>query len=88
MTTFIDFTAQENREGLISSINRRFEEAKPAAIDYSLHACIAQFTEEVANQIKLLPDLGIMSFKIFTSRFAGISRFASGFSSAIISVVV
>ena len=67
VTTFIDFTAQENKEGLISSINRRFEEAKTAAIDYSLHACIAQFTEEVADQIKLLPDLGIMSFKIFTA---------------------
>ena len=67
VTTFIDFTAQENKEGLIPSINRRFEEAKPAAIDYSLHACIAQFTEEVADQIKLLPDLGIMSFKIFTA---------------------
>lgn len=67
VTTFIDFTAQENKEGLISSINRRFEEAKPSSIDYSLHACIAQFTDKVADQIKLLPDLGIMSFKIFTA---------------------
>lgn len=67
VTTFIDFTAQENGEGLISSLNRRFEEAKPSAIDYSLHACIAKFTEQVADEIKLLPDLGIRSFKIFTA---------------------
>ncbi len=67
VTTFIDFTAQENKEGLISSINRRLKEAKPSAIDYSLHACIAQFTEQVADEIKLLPELGIRSFKIFTA---------------------
>ena len=43
------------------------KEAKPSAIDYSLHACIAQFTEQVADEIKLLPELGIRSFKIFTA---------------------
>lgn len=67
VTSFIDFTAQENGEGIISSLNRRLKEAEISAIDYSLHACIAQFTPQVAEEISLLPELGIMSFKIFTA---------------------
>lgn len=67
VTTFIDFTAQENGEGVISSLKRRMTESKPAAIDYSLHACIAKFNSVVADEIKYLPEFGIRSFKIFTA---------------------
>ena len=67
VTSFIDFPAQENGEGIISSLNRRMEEAKPAAIDYSLHACIAKLTDQVLKEIPMLPERGIRSFKIFTA---------------------
>ena len=67
VTTFIDFTAQENNEGILSSLKRRLEESKPSALDYSLHACIAKFNSTVADEIKYLPEFGIRSFKIFTA---------------------
>ena len=67
VTTFIDFTEQKNGEGIISSLERRMNEAKPSAIDYSLHACIAKLTDQVLEEIAQLPGRGIMSFKIFTA---------------------
>lgn len=66
VTTFIDFTAQKNDEGLIEIVNNRISQAQPdAAIDYSLHACIKNFSKKVENDMPELCKSGINSLKIF-----------------------
>ena len=66
ITTIIDFTAQEGDEGLIESIERRKSQAKDlAAIDYSFHPCIKNFSKGVKTDIPKLKEIGLPSLKIF-----------------------
>ncbi|PKL43361.1 MAG: dihydropyrimidinase [Candidatus Riflebacteria bacterium HGW-Riflebacteria-1] len=66
VTTFIDFTAQAGDEGVLDSLKRRREQADPlVAVDYSLHACIGNYSAKVAEQLPLLASHGVTSLKIF-----------------------
>ncbi|HAE39744.1 MAG TPA: dihydropyrimidinase [Candidatus Riflebacteria bacterium] len=66
VTTFIDFTAQTGDEGVLDSLKRRREQADPlVAVDYSLHACIGNYSAKVAEQLPLLASHGVTSLKIF-----------------------
>lgn len=66
VTTFIDFTAQRENEGVIDSLLRRKKEAEGlAAIDYSFHACIGRINPAVIEQIPELQKAGVTSLKIF-----------------------
>ena len=66
VTTFIDFTAQKDEEGVLESLKRRREEADGlVAIDYSLHACIGRYSEQVIEQLPKLAEHGVTSLKIF-----------------------
>ena len=68
VTTFIDFTAQNEGEGVLDSLKRRKAEAKnKAAIDYSFHACISNYNDAVIKQLPKLASEGVTSLKIFTA---------------------
>lgn len=66
VTTIIDFTAQKGTEGVLASFERRMQQAEnDAATDFSFHACIGKFSDEVADQMESLLEKGLSSLKIF-----------------------
>ncbi len=68
VTTVLDFTEQERGESLISSFNRRVQEAKGKSwVDYSLHINLTDFSTSWREEIGALIDKGIVSFKFFTA---------------------
>lgn len=68
VTTIIDFTAQQGEEGILAGlIRRKAQAAELAAIDYSFHACIGRFSEQVAAEMPQLLTQGLSSLKIFTA---------------------
>lgn len=76
-TTVIDFVPQDFPT-LRQSVEAWRAKADPkAAIDFGFHMNITRFTEAVATEIKLLPDLGITSLKVFTA-YNGRLRLSDG----------
>ena len=66
-TTVLDFVPMD--EGSLSaSVNAWHKKADPiAAIDYGFHMNITHFDQQVAEEINLLPQMGISSVKVFTA---------------------
>ncbi len=68
VTTIIDFLAQQGNEGIFESFMRRLGMAQgEASVDFSFHACIGRFSEEVEMQMPQLLEKGINSLKVFTA---------------------
>jgi dihydropyrimidinase len=66
-TTVLDFVPMEEAS-LSASVNAWHKKAYPiAAIDYGFHMNITHFDYQVAEEINLLPQMGISSVKVFTA---------------------
>lgn len=66
-TTVIDF-ANHDSPSLIDSFNAWQENALPnVAVDYGLHQNFTKFNQDTLKEIRLLPDLGVTSIKMFTA---------------------
>lgn len=65
VTTIIDFTIQSNNTLMESILSRREEADNKVCIDYSLHASITKWNENIKNEIKEVIDYGIPTFKMF-----------------------
>jgi dihydropyrimidinase len=66
VTTVIDFATQKKGETLLSAVSKRVSEAdSKVAIDYSLHASPTEWNKHTLNDMRLLMDNGITSFKLY-----------------------
>jgi dihydropyrimidinase len=66
-TTALDFVSQDEAS-LSDCVDAWHKRADPlAAIDFGFHMNITHFDRNVADEIGLLPDLGISSVKVFTA---------------------
>jgi dihydropyrimidinase len=65
-TTAMDFVVLEN-EGFEHSVNLWMKKAKKAAIDYSFHMNLTQFSDKIAKEIPSLMKMGIQTLKVFTA---------------------
>jgi len=67
-TSHIDFAIQPKGGSLADGLALWHEKAaSKAAIDYSFHANITDFNEELLSELSTLPDLGITSVKLLMS---------------------
>ncbi|TGE32030.1 dihydropyrimidinase [Desulfosporosinus sp. Sb-LF] len=64
-TTILDYVLQENGRSLEESVSHWSEKAKQSAIDYGFHLIITQPNDKTFNELKLLVEQGITSFKLF-----------------------
>lgn len=67
VTTVVDFATQFPGETFAEAIANRHEEAAGAVIDYALHCMITEFPMGREEELKTLVDLGVPSFKIYTT---------------------
>ena len=65
-TTVMDFVVLED-QGFQYSVDRWFEKAAKAAIDYSFHMNLTSFNDRLADEIPALRDMGITTLKVFTA---------------------
>lgn len=65
VTTIIDFAIQPKGTMPMAIIERRLLQAEKSAVDYGLHACFTEATDEVIAQIGDIVRAGIPSIKIF-----------------------
>ncbi len=67
-TTVMDFTSQSPGEPLQQSIDLSHSKASEmAAVDYSFHVNVTDFSDDIANEIKGLPSQGLTTLKVFTA---------------------
>ncbi len=64
-TTILDYVLQENGRSLEESVSRWSEKSKLSAIDYGFHLIITQANDRTFNELNLLVEQGITSFKLF-----------------------
>jgi D-hydantoinase len=68
VTTVVDFLYSGDDMSLVEAFHERKKEAESKAYgDYALHAIISKGSQEELNQLADLVDLGIVSFKVFTT---------------------
>ena len=65
-TTAMDFVVLEN-EGFEYSVDLWMKKAEKAAIDYSFHMNLTQFSDKLAKEIPSLMKMGIQTLKVFTA---------------------
>ncbi len=66
-TTALDFVSHD-ADSLQACVDAWHERAAPlAAIDYGFHMNITHFNQKVADDLAVLPNLGISSVKVFTA---------------------
>jgi dihydropyrimidinase len=66
-TTALDFVSQDV-DSIPACVDAWHKRADPlAAIDFGFHMNITHFDQKVADELALLPDLGISSVKVFTA---------------------
>ena len=67
-TTVLDFTVQSRGDSLQASIDALHVKAEgQAAVDYSFHVSVTDFTPSVAAEISQLPAQGLTTLKVFTA---------------------
>ena len=67
-TTVMDFTSQSPGCSLQRSIDvSHSQAAQMAAVDYSFHVNVTDFSEDVASEIAGLPSQGLTTLKVFTA---------------------
>ena len=64
-TTLLDYVIQENGFSLKETANNWSEKAKQSAIDYGFHLIITQPNDKSFEELNLLVEQGITSFKLF-----------------------
>ena len=64
-TTILDYVIQENGLSLEETANNWSEKAKQSATDYGFHLIITQPNDKSFEELKLLVEQGITSFKLF-----------------------
>lgn len=67
ITTFIDFSDQVEGKTLYQGAQDRINEAKDAAIDYTLHQGFYSMMDDVKSQLLELKAKGINTLKVFTT---------------------
>jgi len=66
VTTLIDYAEQDKHKGLLAGIKNRMKEAEAkVCIDYSLHAVVTGYTEEIGKEFEKCVDFGVPTFKMF-----------------------
>lgn len=83
-TTILDYVIQENGLSLVETANHWSEKAKQSAIDYGFHLIITQPSDKSLEELNLLVEQGITSFKLFMANDIAMSdkdlfRFMSEF---------
>ncbi len=67
-TTVMDFTSQSPGSSLQQSIDlSRTQASQIAAVDYSFHVNVTDFSNDVAREIPSLPLQGLTTLKVFTA---------------------
>src|SRR5690242_11579623 len=65
-TSLVDFCFQEKGQRLLEAIDVwHAKAAGKATIDYGFHCCVVDLSPAVREELGLLPDLGVTSFKLF-----------------------
>ncbi len=64
-TTILDYVIQENGLSLVETANSWSGRAKQSAIDYGFHLIITQPNDKSFDELNLLVEQGITSFKLF-----------------------
>ena len=64
-TTILDYVLQENGRSLEDSVSHWSEKSKLSAIDYGFHLIITQANDKTLNELNLMIEQGITSFKLF-----------------------
>lgn len=67
VTTVIDFATQYPGQGLGEAVRNRWEEARPAVIDYGLHCMVTDLPRGQEGALKELIELGVPSIKLYTT---------------------
>jgi dihydropyrimidinase len=67
VTTVIDFATQHKGQTFEQAVKDRQQQAASAVIDYGLHCMITSFPYGQERQIQSLIDLGVTSYKLFTT---------------------
>jgi dihydropyrimidinase len=66
-TTILDFVSQDS-DSISDCVEAWHQRADAlAAVDFGFHMNITHFNKQIANEIPLLPSLGITSLKVFTA---------------------
>ncbi len=67
VTTVIDFATQFPGQTFRQAVENRQQEAQSAIVDYALHCMITEFHTGMELELHTLVDLGVPSFKIYTT---------------------
>jgi len=67
VTTVVDFATQFPGQTFEEAVHNRWKEAESAVIDYGLHCMITSLPYGQERQLQSLLDLGVMSYKLFTT---------------------
>ena len=68
VTTVVDYLYSGDDMSLVEAFHKRKKEAESKIYgDYALHAIISKGTQDELDQLATLIDLGIVSFKVFTT---------------------
>ncbi len=67
ITCFLDFTVGHPEVSLPNALERRLKEAQPACIDYSFRAEMIGWSPERAGEIFQVAEMGVRSFKFYTT---------------------
>jgi dihydropyrimidinase len=67
VTTVIDFATQFPGQGLAEAVHNRWEEARPAVIDYGLHCMVTDLPPGHEGKLEELVELGVPSIKLYTT---------------------
>jgi len=78
VTTIIDFSLGNPERSIPQDIQIRMEEARPSVIDYSFHSEVLGWHPGQEDQFRQAVELGITSFKFYTSYAATGRRSESG----------
>ena len=67
VTTIIDFSILDQGQTLEGSVQSRLSQAGKSLVDFGLHCNITRYSEELLREIPNLIEMGIVSFKVFTT---------------------
>lgn len=67
VTTVIDFATQFPGQSLSDAVHNRWEEARPAVVDYALHCMVNDLPPGRESELDVLVELGLPSIKLYTT---------------------
>jgi dihydropyrimidinase len=67
-TTILDFVTPAKGESLTDALTNRMTEAEPCLADYSFHASLMQWSDNLESEIDSCIDKGISSFMVYMAR--------------------